>query len=272
MKIRRRRRYLLWGLVGVFGVMMFSVVGVLMATDIIQNSWPEIVSGTCFEYDEEEHLERERAKLAAARGVIYLTFDDGPGPYTAELLDVLKRYGVKATFFVTGAGDDDLVAREYKEGHAVGLHTWSHDYAYIYGSVDNFMADLARVQERVKNVTGQETQLMRFPGGSSNTVSRRYDGRSHIMSQLVGEVERRGYVYFDWNTDSGDAGGSRTTEAVIAQVTGGLKDGPNVVLQHDTKGFSVAAVENIIKYGRDNGYMFAALDKDAFTAHHGVNN
>ncbi len=251
---------------------MFSVVGVLMATDIIQNSWPEIVSGTCFEYDEEEHLERERAKLAAARGVIYLTFDDGPGPYTAELLDVLKRYGVKATFFVTGAGDDDLVAREYKEGHAVGLHTWSHDYAYIYGSVDNFMADLARVQERVKNVTGQETQLMRFPGGSSNTVSRRYDGRSHIMSQLVGEVERRGYVYFDWNTDSGDAGGSRTTEAVIAQVTGGLKDGPNVVLQHDTKDFSVAAVENIIKYGRDNGYMFAALDKDAFTAHHGVNN
>ncbi|MBQ3413666.1 polysaccharide deacetylase [Candidatus Saccharibacteria bacterium] len=272
MKVRRRHRYLLMGLTGVFGVMMFAVVGVFLASDIIRSSWPEIVSGTCIYYDEEEHLEREKAKLAEAKGVIYLTFDDGPGPYTAELLDVLKQYGVKATFFVTGAGDDALIAREYKEGHAVGLHTFSHNYAYIYSGVDNFLADLAQVGERVKNITGSESKLMRFPGGSSNTVSRRYDGRTRIMSKLAAEVEAQGYAYFDWNVDSGDAGGAKTTDAVVARVTSGLKEGPNVVLQHDVKDFSVAAVEDIIKYGLSNGFLFAALDTGSFNAHHGINN
>ena len=206
------------------------------------------------------------------RGTIYLTFDDGPGPYTNILLDILKQYGVRATFFVTGAGDDAVILREYEEGHALGLHTFSHQYAYIYQNVDNFMNDLIKVQERVKNITGQTVMLMRFPGGSSNTISMRYDGRKHIMTKLVAEVEKRGFTYFDWNIVSGDAGETTVAEEVYNNVVSKLGDGDFIVLQHDIKDFSVAAVEKIIKYGYENGYDFATLTADSFTAHHGVDN
>ncbi len=207
-----------------------------------------------------------------SRGTIYLTFDDGPGPYTAELLDVLKKYDVKATFFVTGSGDDNLILREYQEGHAIGLHTLSHNYSYVYSSIDNFFSDLNAVQERVKRITGEESHLMRFPGGSSNTVSARYDHRTRIMSKLVAEVEARGFTYYDWSINSGDAGQTTDTNVVYERTVNALRDGDNVILQHDIKGFSVAAVERIIEYGLSHGFRFATLSKDSYTAHHGVNN
>lgn len=211
--------------------------------------------------------------LPVNSGVIYLTFDDGPGIYTAELLDILAKYNVKATFFVTGAGSDDLLKREYNEGHAIGLHTYTHDYAYIYSSVDNFFADLYRVQERVKNATGYTSFLMRFPGGSSNLVSTRYDGGSRIMSTLAREVESRGFTYFDWNVTSGDAGETTNSDTVYYNVINRVyRDGKSVVLQHDIKSFSVAAVERIIKWGLANGFTFSKLDSTSFAAHHGINN
>lgn len=212
-------------------------------------------------------------KVVEPTGIIYLTFDDGPGAYTATLLDILAENNVKATFFVTGSGDDSLIKREYDEGHAVALHTYSHNYSYIYTSVDNFFADLYRVQERVKDVTGYTSMLMRFPGGSSNTVSTRYDGGSRIMTQLTQEVEDKGFTYFDWNVTSGDAAGITTSDGVYQRVINSLKPGESsVVLQHDIKGFSVDAVQRIIDYGKDHGYIFAKLDSSSFTAHHGVNN
>lgn len=212
-------------------------------------------------------------KVLEPAGVIYLTFDDGPGAYTAQLLDTLAKYNVKATFFVTGSGSDEMIKREYDEGHAVALHTFSHNYSYIYTNMDNFFADLYQVQERVKNITGYTSMLMRFPGGSSNTVSTRYDGGSHIMSQLVQEVENRGFTYFDWNVTSGDAAGITTADGIYDQVVNNLKyGGSSVVLQHDIKSFSVDAVEHIIQYGLDHNFIFAKLDAACFTAHHGVNN
>lgn len=207
------------------------------------------------------------------RGTIYLTFDDGPGPYTASLLDVLKKYNIKATFFVTGAGEDDLIAREYNEGHAIGLHTSSHNYAYIYQNINNFFVDLYKIQDRVKNITGATSFLLRFPGGSSNTVSRRYDGGVRIMSKLVNEVAKRGFTYFDWNITSGDAGEATSTEQIYQNVINNLKEGgSSVVLQHDVKDFSVAAVESIIRYGLSQGYVFDKLDSSSFAAHHRINN
>ncbi|MBR2994747.1 polysaccharide deacetylase [Candidatus Saccharibacteria bacterium] len=206
-------------------------------------------------------------------GVIYLTFDDGPGAYTSYLLDVLKKYNVLATFFVTGSGDDALIKREYDEGHTVALHSYSHNYSYIYSSVDNFYADLFAIRDRVKNITGQTSNLMRFPGGSSNTVSTRYDGKSHIMSYLTQDVGKQGFYYFDWNVNSGDAGGATTSDEVYNRVVNGLKVGEDsVVLQHDIKGFSVDAVERIIQYGLNNGFIFSKLSATSYPAHHGVNN
>ena len=204
--------------------------------------------------------------------IIYLTFDDGPGPYTAKLLDILKKYDVKATFFVTGAGDNSLIAREYTEGHTVALHSYTHDYSYIYSSIDNYFEDLYNIQARVKNITGSTATLVRFPGGSSNLVSARYDGGIGIMSRLSEELPARGFTYFDWNISSGDAGGATTSSEVYQNVINALSPNYSVVLQHDIKDFSVDAVEDIIKYGKANGYTFKKLDAGSFTAHHGINN
>lgn len=217
---------------------------------------------------------RRKVTVKPYNGTIYLTFDDGPGEDTARLLDILARYNVKVTFFVTGRGDDALITREYNEGHAVGLHTLSHDYAYVYRSVDNFFADLIAVQQRVESATGgYVSTLMRFPGGSSNTVSRRYDGGSRIMSRLVGEVEARGFSYFDWNVDSNDAVNGTTTEDVYNNIVAGLKwGGESVVLQHDIKSFSIDAVERVIEYAASNGFVFDKLTPTSFGAHHGANN
>ena len=209
---------------------------------------------------------------------IYLTFDDGPGPYTARLLDVLARYGAKATFFVTGNGssyEEDytyLIGRAYEEGHAIGVHTLTHDYAAVYASRDAFFRDFCAMEEIIYEQTGEYTKIFRFPGGSSNTISRNYC--YGIMSSLVDYMTDMGYVYFDWNVDSGDAlGGAKSSYEVVNNVAAGcLENTANVVLQHDIKGFSVDAVEMILRWGRNNGYDFKALDESCYGAHHGTNN
>ena len=205
--------------------------------------------------------------------VVYLTFDDGPSAEnTGRLLDVLKKYGVKATFFVTGNGPDELIKREFDEGHTVALHTNTHVYSYLYSSVDNYFEDLNAVSYRVERITGQKPTMIRFPGGSSNLVSADYDGGIHIMSILTEEVEKRGYQYYDWNVSSGDAGGTYTSDGVYNNVISTLMEGSSVVLQHDIKDFSVDAVERIIQYGQANGYTFEKLTPASPKAHHGVNN
>ena len=204
--------------------------------------------------------------------VVYLTFDDGPSEYTNELLDILKKHNVKATFFVTGHDDDNLILREYKEGHKIALHTNSHSYSYIYKSINNYFDDLYAVQNRVERITGQKTNLIRFPGGSSNTVSRSYDGGTRIMSKLTKEVTNRGFKYFDWNVSSGDGGGTTSTDQVYLNVTSNLKEGSSIVLQHDTQKYSIDAVDRIITYCKENGYTFKTLNENSPSAHHGVNN
>lgn len=186
--------------------------------------------------------------------VIYLTFDDGPSSYTNELLDVLKKYNVKATFFVTCKGDDSIIKREYNEGHTVALHTCSHDYKQVYASYDAYFKDLNNVKARVKKITGYDANIIRFPGGTSNSVSPNIS-----MKSLAKQVVNKGYYYFDWNISSGDAGGATTSDAVYNNVTTMLKSGTSVVLQHDTKKFSIQAVERIIQYGLANGYTFERL-------------
>lgn len=209
--------------------------------------------------------------------VVYLTFDDGPGPYTKKLLDTLQKYNVKATFFVTDQnmtkGYDELIKRAYKEGHSIGLHTKTHDYSQIYTSKEAYFEDLYAIQQKVKNITGYTSYLMRFPGGSSNTVSKNYDRGNHIMSELTKAVEAKGFVYFDWNVSSGDAGETTLSSKVISNVIEGIsRVNIAVVLQHDVKSFSVDAVESIIQYGLSHGYQFLPLTKTSPTMHHGVNN
>ena len=201
---------------------------------------------------------------------IYLTFDDGPGPYTEALLDVLAAYDVKATFFVTSEYPEyeDMIGRAYREGHTIAVHTASHNYYQIYASEQNYLDDFYAMQEVIYRQTGEYTQLFRFPGGSSNTVSNFNPG---IMSRLTGMMNSLGYQYYDWHVDSGDAGGTRSTAGVVANVTSGCAERrTTVVLQHDVKDYSVDAVEQIIIWGRQNGFTFRALDLTSPTAHHWI--
>lgn len=203
---------------------------------------------------------------------IYLTFDDGPGPYTSRLLDVLDKYNVKATFFVTAQDSKyyDQIGRAFRAGHSIGVHTTSHNYNTIYSSEYAFFEDFFNMEEIIKAQTGEYTRLFRFPGGSSNTVSSFNPG---IMTRLTQAMNNMGYQYYDWNVSSGDAGETTRTSQVIQNIKDGCAQHKvSVVLQHDIKDFSVSAVESVIQWGLNNGYTFKALQLDSPSAHHGVNN
>ncbi len=204
--------------------------------------------------------------------VIYLTFDDGPGEYTEQLLDILDKYNVKVTFFVTNVASSyqDLIKREAKSGHSVGVHSYTHNYEKIYQSVEAFWDDFDKMQKVIKKQTGSETALMRFPGGSSNTVSKFNPG---IMTRLTKEATEKGLTYFDWNAMSGDAGLTTDTNVVLKTCKESVsQNAKTVLLCHDTKDFTVNAMEAFISWALKNGYTFLPLDKDSFAAHHHVNN
>lgn len=203
--------------------------------------------------------------------IVYLTFDDGPGAYTGKLLDILAKYNVKASFFVVNTGNIALVERMAAEGHTVAIHSATHNYSKIYSSDEAFYEDLYYMQSIIASYTGQTPYLFRFPGGSSNAISREYN--KGIMSRLVKSTRENGFRYFDWNVDSKDAGGASTSEEVFQNVIKGLQENrTSVVLQHDIKDFSVAAVEKIIVWGLANGYTFLPLTANSPSFAHGVNN
>ena len=221
--------------------------------------------------------EKKKKVIVSERGrngTIYLTFDDGPKNGTTNIiLDILKEQGVKATFFVTNGGPDELIKRAYDEGHSIGLHTASHNYATVYASVDSYFNDLALVSDRVKRITGVDSKIIRFPGGSSNTISRRYS--VGIMSTLTSMVVERGYRYYDWNLSSGDASGRAgiTATDIYNNVVGGLrKDRVNMVLMHDIKTYTRDALRDIIVYAKNNGYSFEKIDVGTEMVTQRVNN
>lgn len=226
--------------------------------------------------------EKKKAEEAMAKGtayvppagakIIYLTFDDGPGPYTSRLLDILKKYNVKATFFVTcnRAQYRSMITRAFLEGHAIGLHSCTHNYAKIYQNEQAFFNELEEIENVVRNATGFGSKLVRFPGGSSNTVSKKYN--KGVMTRLAKQLTEKGYSYFDWNVSSGDAGETTDTNRVYNNVINRLKGNYSIVLQHDIKEYSVNAVERIIQFGQKNGFTFKKLDESSPTAHHRLNN
>lgn len=205
----------------------------------------------------------ERPDTEYPRGkVVYLTFDDGPGIHTQQLLDVLDAYGAKATFFVVDSGYDKMMKEIVQRGHSIGIHSVSHKYETIYASPEAFFEDLYGMQEIIYQNTGVRTTLMRFPGGSSNAISRRYS--PGIMTKLTRAVQDAGFQYFDWNVSSGDAGETTKTDEVYDFVIDGVqKHRVSIVLQHDIHYYSVAAVEKILQWGKRNGYQFLALRENS---------
>ena len=173
-----------------------------------------------------------KEEMPAYEKQVYLTFDDGPSSNTDAILDILKQYDIKATFFVVGKTDEksrELYKRIVAEGHTLGMHSYSHKYGEIYASRESFAADLQKLQEYLYEVTGVWSRYYRFPGGSSNTVSK------VDMQELIAYLSDSGITYFDWNTASGDAvSGTLSGESILKNCTSKL-DGQKecMILLHD---------------------------------------
>jgi len=192
--------------------------------------------------------------------MIFLTFDDGPSSSTPAILDILKSHNVKASFFVNGKSSlfaASRLRRIVQEGHAIGMHSYTHQYSLIYDSVENFIEDLNKNYLYIKNTTGICPTILRFPGGSINTYNLK------IYQSLSAEVLRRGFIYCDWNVSAGDALKEATAESIIENVINGVSLcwEPAFVLMHDNGNNElVQALPKIIEKLKAEGYSFAALD------------
>ncbi|MBR2481904.1 MAG: polysaccharide deacetylase family protein, partial [Oscillospiraceae bacterium] len=172
--------------------------------------------------------------------VVYLTFDDGPSYCTDEILDILEKKGAKATFFVVGQSREENLRRMRRiveEGHAIGMHSFTHEYSMIYDSVESYLSDMYAVFCQIKEVTGVTPTLFRFPGGSINGYN------SALYQEMIAEMIRRGFVPYDWNVSSEDASGSSVpTSHIIDCVVGGASGrSRSIVLMHDGAGKSSTA-------------------------------
>lgn len=204
--------------------------------------------------------------------VIYLTFDDGPSVYTDEILNILDKYNVKATFFVVCSNDLEVYSKKYIEkGHTIGIHTCTHKYDSIYSSEDAFMNELNSISNLIEDYTGYKSKYIRFPGGSSNTVSSFNRG---IMTRLSNLLKEEGYKYYDWNIDSNDAGGANS-EQIYSNVIGALENNSrniSMILMHDTKASTKDALEKIIVDALNMGYTFSNINDYTPEVHHIINN
>lgn len=164
---------------------------------------------------------------------VYLTFDDGPGPNTDKILDILEQYGVKATFFVVGKeGYAEQYRRIVEEGHTLGMHSYSHKYNEIYASLDAYKNDLNKLHDFLYELTGEDCNIVRFPGGSSNTIS------NVDMRELISYLNEENIVYYDWNVSSGDATGNyKNADRIAENVLENIEKYNNaIILFHDAAG------------------------------------
>lgn len=204
---------------------------------------------------------------------VYLTFDDGPSDNTEQILAILRQYNIKATWFVVGKDDETSIAR-YKEiiaeGHTLGMHSYTHDYAQVYASAQAFEDDLVRIRTLLQEKAGYTSTIYRFPGGSSNTTKK----RQVSMTELVPILEKYGIRYFDWNVDSTDGSGSNLPVATLIAGTNEYmgKYVYNMLLLHDAGDHdtTVEALPQIIQSCLDQGMEFLPITDDTPVIHHNL--
>ncbi len=202
---------------------------------------------------------------------VYLTFDDGPSQYTTEVLDILDKYGVKATFFVVNGKYNHIMKDIVDRGHQIGLHCYKHVYSEIYKSDEAYFEDLNKISDVVKKQTGVESKIIRFPGGGSNTISKKYS--PGIMTRLSQSVVKKGYSYFDWNCTNGDADGANTVVKQVINCSQFPQSEKNiVVLMHDNKKITMESLPKIIEYYKACGMEFGVLTPSMEFKNHRVLN
>lgn len=221
------------------------------------------------EKDEEDIEATDKPVIDPDKKHVYLTFDDGPSTYTGDLLDLLDEYGIKVTFFTIGRTDEhslEMYKEIVKRGHTLAMHSYSHDYGAIYASMDNFKADFEKIRNLLYETTGVKPWLYRFPGGSSNKVSK------VDMQDLIKYLDSESTTYFDWNAVNGDATGKKYTQKELIQ---NVMDGVNmyqnsVVLMHDTaaKKSTLDSLPELIKELQDMDVQILPIDKTTEPVQH----
>ena len=198
---------------------------------------------------------------------VCLTFDDGPSKTTPDVLAALNAAGVHGTFFVVATDYNEKYLPRLTEaataGHQIALHSASHEYSDIYQSSDAYWEDIALLKERIAPYVDTESiHYLRFPGGSTNTVSRRYGGKG-LMKQLKAEVEQKGWQWVDWNVCAEDAvGGHPSADTIYRNVVHETGEQTHcVVLMHDSSSThtTAEALPDIIQWYADNGYTFLTV-------------
>lgn len=216
-----------------------------------QNLYPELYVG-------------EIPQQTSASNTVYLTFDDGPSPLTENVLDVLKDKDVKATFFVLGKSLESesgkrILKRIVDEGHKIGIHSYSHVYKSVYASVESYLDDFVATYNRIYDITGMKAEIFRFPGGSINSYS------STIYKEIIAEMLRRGFVYYDWNVSSMDAAPRTSAQQIYNSVIKGAEQRTrSIVLMHDSseKKNTLYALPEIIDELSADGYQFDVLTRN----------
>ena len=170
---------------------------------------------------------------------------------------MLAKHNIKATFFVVGKlidGNENTLKRIAREGHTIGIHTYSHVYSGIYASVDDYLRDFAMTYDKIYKVTGQKPQIFRFPGGSINAHNRK------IYRSLVAEMTRRGFKFYDWNVSASDAVKGATSQSVYSSIVNGVsRKAQNIVLMHDTSHVTLSALERVIASIKSKGLTFESI-------------
>lgn len=200
---------------------------------------------------------------------VCLTFDDGPSKTTPAVLSALKEAGVRATFFVVATGYNDkylpLITEAAAAGHQIALHSASHEYNDIYRSSEAYWDDIALLRRRTAPyINSEEIRYLRFPGGSTNTVSRRYGGKE-LMRTLKAEAEAKGMRWVDWNVCAEDAVGSKpSAETIYRNVINEVGEQEKcIVLMHDSASTrtTAEALPDIIQWFKAHGYAFLTVEQ-----------
>jgi len=206
--------------------------------------------------------------------IAYLTFDDGPSSNTEKILEILDKYNIKATFFVVGpqyTSKDNLLKKIVQSGHDLAIHSYEHNYNYIYYSKENYLKDFYNCLNWIKKVTGVTPKLYRFPGGSSNTIASK-----NLIQSIIKELNEKGFTHADWNVDTLDSYCKNEPNKIINNALNSIKKNENnnhyhqTVLMHDDiyKPATIKALPSIIEKIISKGYHFEPLKENSHIIKH----
>lgn len=221
------------------------------------------------ETDGKDEEEPEQTDDTEDGNCVYLTFDDGPSENTNAILDILQEYDIKATFFVIkkdGEAAIDAYNRIVDDGHTLAMHSYTHQYNVIYKNLDSFKKDVTDIQDYLYDITGVRSTYYRFPGGSSNSISK------VSIQKCIKWLNSQGIDYYDWNSMTGDASGQKYS--VKKLIENAMEDvrkyKTSVVLMHDAndKDTTVEALPKLIKQLQKEGYKILPIDKNTPLVQH----